>query len=119
MKQTVKSIKVQIRQEIAKEYKKVYEEKVNNLIERIKTLSELNNKLINDNSLLRERNEELEVKNNEFEDWIHRLQEYVNMPEEERFLTIENFRKKQHLEKSLNEHLSLFEPYFKLLNRFY
>lgn len=26
MKQTVKSIKVQIRQEIAKEYKKVYEE---------------------------------------------------------------------------------------------
>lgn len=116
MKQTLKEIRAQVRQEVSKEYKRTYENKINSLNERLTRLVKENKELDKKIQVLTNQNDELIQKNQMCEDWIQRLQNFVNMSDEDREKEIESLRKRQHAREEMSIIFDKLSPYFKYFN---
>lgn len=98
MKETRKQIVEQTRNEVVKRYgdkMKRFQERINELagdydMERRKRIE------------CQEKVEELQEKVNQYEDWIRRLQEFMDIPENQREQYIVHLREKEKSEKALS-----------------
>lgn len=98
MKETRKQIVEQTRNEVVKQYRdkmKRFQERINELagdydMERRKRIE------------CQEKVEELQEKVNQYEDWIRRLQEFMDIPENQREQYIVHLREKEKSEKALS-----------------
>ena len=95
MKETRKQIEAQVRNKLARQYnerlKLAYESKVEawNSYDRV----------CRDNQDLREENERLKEKVEQYENWIDRLQEFCNMPDDMRDKAIQKFVEETKMQK--------------------
>lgn len=109
-KETRKQIVEQTRQEVAKQYKA----KIADLEERLRRA---NNGMF---SYMKEFGEqqikinELQEKVNQYEDWIRRLQEYMDMPEDAREKALEQERAKFAVNSKLDSMLGVYSRIFNL-----
>lgn len=81
---TQKQLKEQVRIECHKYYKKLYTEKLEKLEAENKRLQDENWKAYTESSKIRRENAELKEKLAKFEDWNRRLQEFMDMSDEDR-----------------------------------
>ena len=81
---TQKQLKEQVRIECHKYYKKLYTEKLEKLESENKRLQDENWKAYTESSKIRRENVELKEKLAKFEDWNRRLQEFMDMSDEDR-----------------------------------
>lgn len=116
MKQTLKEIRAQVRQEVSREYKRTYENKINSLNERLVHLVKENKELDKKIQVLTSQNDELIQKNQMCEDWIQRLQNFVNMSDEDREKEITSLRRQQHVREEMSIIFDNLSPYFKYFN---
>lgn len=103
---STKQLRAQIINEVSKEYKNKYEDRITQLQE---LLHETNIKLRNCQSDLRPlkvENDDLSQKVHQYQDWIIRLQDFMDMPEEVRQVEIENHKKRLQGEFTVDEKLS-------------
>ena len=118
-KQSKNSLKAQLINELSKQYKQKYEDTINNLQERLKQQILINKELSLNCHRLGNEIDELREKVNKYEDWIRRLQEWCNLPEDERTKAIAEYNKQFNefeFTKQANEYLrNVFGPYFKIM----
>lgn len=95
MKQNKKQIEANLRNKMAAQYKASAELREKRIDELIKE----NSKLFTRATTAEQENLELKDKVNQLEDWIQRLQEYMDMNDEDRQAYITNLK----LEKQLND----------------
>lgn len=103
---STKHIKAQIINELSKEYKAKYEDKITQLQD---LLHEANIKVRNcqtDLLQLKNENDELSQKVHQYQDWIIRLQDFMDMPEDVRQVEIENYKKRLQGEFTVDQRLS-------------
>lgn len=103
-----------VREEVRKKVSKQYAEKISYLQELLcDTRVKYNDTCVKNRQLYAE-NEELKEKLREYEDWIERLQEFVNMNSDEREQAVKKYRE----EKEINEAMKmLFDaPFMKYFN---
>ena len=81
---TQKQLKEQVRIECHKYYKKLYNEKLEKLEAENKRLEKLNWEINKENAFLKYGNAELKEKLAKYEDWNARLQEFMDMTDEDR-----------------------------------
>ena len=81
---TQKQLKEQVRIECHKYYKKLYNEKLEKLEEENRRLQNENWKAYTESTIIRRENTELKEKLAKFEDWNRRLQEFMDMSDEDR-----------------------------------
>lgn len=87
MKETRKQIEAQVRNKLARQYNQRLE-----LAHKSKTEAWNSfNRVCKDNQDLREENERLKEKVEQYENWIERLQEFCNMPDDTRDKAIQKF----------------------------
>lgn len=115
MKQSKKEIKAQLINELSKQFKSSYENKIENMNKRLVELSTKNTNLENKVHELSTRNEELEQKVNMYEDWIHRLQDFCNLSESDRLEHIESMKRQDEASKAMSD---LWQAYKPLMNIF-
>ena len=111
MKQELRQIREQLRKQISKQY----EDKIN----RLENTIEFKNKMLKDcqryiemNNYLRKSNEELEEKIVAYEDWINRLQDFVNLPDEEREAAIKEYKVNKDINSKLDSLISCYGSIF-------
>ena len=118
-KQSQKSLKAQLINELSKQYKQKYENTIISLQERLKQQILINKKFSHNCQHLGNEVDELREKLNKYEDWIRRLQEWCNLPEDERTKAIAEYNKQLgefEFTKQADELLSkMFGPYFKIM----
>ena len=115
MKRTLKSVREECRKELSKQFKEQYGKKIETLEKSLEYANETVKKYSRENSELRMRNNELESKLNQLEDWNTRLQEFVNMSDDEREEAIKTFKKDIENKKRFDNVMKLANPYFQLL----
>lgn len=100
----------QIREHERQKLEKTYKERINRLeksVEYWKDKSyEINSRITNFQSLnekLVEENETLKEKVRQYEEWIDRLQEFCNMPEDERIKAVEKFKQETEVTKAMKD----------------
>ena len=81
---TQKQLKEQVRIECHKYYKKLYTEKLEKLEEENRRLQDSNLELRKENVKLINENLKLKENSDKFEDWNRRLQEFMDMTDEDR-----------------------------------
>ena len=81
---TQKQLKEQVRIECHKYYKKLYSEKLEKLEEENRRLQDSNLELRKENVKLINENLKLKENSDKFEDWNRRLQEFMDMTDEDR-----------------------------------
>lgn len=108
-KLTKKEIENQLRGKIAKQYT----EKVAKLEDEINSLREANAEYRNRAYKAEQEKLEIQDKLKQFEDWNNRLQEFMDMSEEDRLAYVENLKKIKELDKSIEG----FGFYGKMLSR--
>ena len=106
---TKKEIENQLRGKIAKQYT----EKVAKLEDEINHLREANAEYRNRAYKAEQEKLEMQDKLNQFEDWNNRLQEFMDMSEEDRLAYVENLKKTNELNKAIEG----FGFYGKMLSR--
>lgn len=100
-----------IREETRKKVSKQYAEEIQRLQESLKSLRITNNKVYEKFKLLERENEELKEKIQQYEDWIERLQNFVNMDPDERERAIQKYREEERIRKMTDSLLSVFSRY--------
>jgi uncharacterized coiled-coil DUF342 family protein len=107
MKETRKQIIARTRNEISKSYN-----------DRIKDLENRNKSLLNDfvemtrkNRDLREEVDKLNEKIFQYEDWINRLQEFCNLPEDARKDAIQKYKTEKKLNAQMNQLMNMFDRF--------
>ena len=96
-KLTKKEIENQLRGKIAKQYT----EKVAKLEDEINRLHEANAEYRNRAYKAEQEKLEMQEKLNQYEDWNNRLQEFMDMSEEDRLAHVENLKKSNELNKAI------------------
>lgn len=109
-KETRKQIVEQTRQEVVKQYKA----KIDNLQERLNTANEKSSDYWKRYVTERNRADGLQEKVNQYEDWIRRLQEYMDMPEDAREKALEQERAKFVVNSKLDSMLGVYSKIFNL-----
>lgn len=119
-KQSQKAIKAQLINELSKQYKQKYKDTIKTLQERLTQSNKVNKELTFQCNRLQNENDELREKINKYEDWIRRLQEWCNLPEDERTKAIAEYNKEFNefeFTKEADEFLSkMFGPYINAMN---
>ena len=92
-----KEIENQLRGKIAKQYT----EKVTKLEDEINRLREANAEYRNRAYKAEQEKLEMQDKLNQYEDWNNRLQEFMDMSEEDRLAYVENLKKTNELNKAI------------------
>lgn len=114
MKETRKQIEAQVRNKLARQYKQRLE-----LADKSKTEAWNSfDRVLKDNQDLREENERLKEKIAQYENWIERLQEFCNMPEDMRDKAIQKFVeevKMQEVFDTLTDRVGWFSHIFNML----
>ncbi len=107
MKETRKQIIARTRNEISKSYN-----------DRIKDLENRNKNLLNDfvemsrkNRDLREEVDKLNEKICQYEDWINRLQEFCNLPEDARKDAIQKYKTEKKLNAQMSQLMNMFDHF--------
>ena len=107
MKETRKQIIARTRNEISKSYN-----------DRIKDLENRNKSLLNDfvemsrrNRDLREEVDKLNEKICQYEDWINRLQEFCNLPEDARKDAIQKYKTEKKLNAQMSKLMNMFDSF--------
>lgn len=111
MNKSLKSIREEVRKDIAKQYKERYESRITYLENELKRV---NTELYNKRNLyfqIQNENDELKDKLAQYEDWITRLQEWCNLPDDERAEAINQYNIQKSTNMKLNELFHLFKPY--------
>lgn len=108
MKESRKQIAAQVRNEVARGY-----------AQRVASLEEDNKQLrakylaaVKERGEIKEENARLKDKLAQYEDWIERMQEFCNMPEDSRQQYITKLKQEERLNTLLT---GTFEPYMRLL----
>ena len=86
-KETKKQIKAQVINEVQRSYQRKiesYEERIKRLSDMFQNEQERNRELRSKCSKLEESNTELTEKVSQYEEWIERMQDFCNLPENER-----------------------------------
>lgn len=104
-----KEIENQLRGKIAKQYT----EKVAKLEDEINRLHKANVEYRNRAYKAEQEKLEMQDKLNQYEDWNNRLQEFMDMSEEDRLAYVENLKKTKELDKAIEG----FGFYGKMLSR--
>lgn len=104
-----KEIENQLRGKIAKQYT----EKVAKLEDEINRLHKVNVEYRNRAYKAEQEKLEMQDKLNQYEDWNNRLQEFMDMSEEDRLVYVENLKKTKELDKAIEG----FGFYGKMLSR--
>lgn len=114
-KQSRKAIKAELIKEVSKQYKQKYEGTIKELQNRLYQSNKLNKELQDKYFQIYNENQELQDKVNKYEDWIQRLQEWCNLPENERTKAIAEYNKQFEefeFSKEVNDKLhKIFAPY--------
>jgi len=107
MKETRKQIIARTRNEISKSYN-----------DRIKDLENRNKSLLNDfvemtrkNKDLREEVDKLNERICQYEDWINRLQEFCNLPEDARKDAIQKYKIEKKLNAQMSQLMNMFDSF--------
>ena len=107
MKETRKQIIARTRNEISKSYN-----------DKIKDLESRNKSLLNDfvemsrkNRDLREEVDKLNEKICQYEDWINRLQEFCNLPEDARKDAIQKYKTEKKLNTQMSQLMNMFDSF--------
>lgn len=107
MKETRKQIIARTRNEISKSYN-----------DKIKDLENRNKRLLNDfveilrkNRDLREEVDKLNEKICQYEDWINRLQEFCNLPEDARKDAIQKYKTEKKLNAQMSQLMNMFNSF--------
>ena len=108
-----KLIKKQIENELRGKIVKQYTEKVAKLEDEINRLREANAEYRNRAYKAEQEKLEMQDKLNQYEDWNNRLQEFMDMSEEDRLAYVENLKKTNELNKAIEG----FGFYGKMLSR--
>lgn len=104
-----KAIAEKTRQECAKKYS----DRINWLTEELRKERELKVRALNRNYELARENEELKEKVRAHEEWIERLQDFVNMGDEERGKAIKEYKENEELKRLMHVlENSMFGNYF-------
>ena len=117
MKRTLKSVREECRKELSKQFKEQYEKKIAWMEKSLKDSNDLIKKYSKENAELKIRNNELESKLNQLEDWNIRLQEFVNMSDDEREKAMMTFKMDIENKQRLNTAMKVMSPYFELFAR--
>ena len=107
MKETKKQIKAQLTNEIAAKYKS----RIDNLESEIKRLTERGFKMQIWNETLVSENIRLKEQLEKYEDWNRRLQEFMDMSEEDR----NKYLSELHIQSKLNQKMDSFLNFFQHL----
>ena len=117
--------KAQIREAERSKIAKQYSEKIINLEKDIQEHSSLRIEALNrahdisiENKKLREENDELKEKIRVYEEWLDRMQEFCNLPEEERMNAVKNYQTKIKTNIAMKEIANIFSPYFNIIGNF-
>jgi len=114
MKETRKQIEAQVRNKLARQYNERLELAYKSRVEAWNSF----NRVCKDNQDLREENERLKEKVEQYENWIERLQEFCNMPEDMRDKAIQKFVeevKMQEVFDTLTDKIGWFSHIFNTL----
>lgn len=102
-----------VREETRKKVAKQYVEKISYLEDQIRNLRVKCNDAYCENRRLREENEELQEKIRVYEDWNERLQDFVNMGEEDRDRAMKKYRTEAEVNEAMKRLLDApFMKYF-------
>ena len=115
MKQTRKQIKAELINELSAQYKKSYENRIKHLEDNLHVSIERCDKLQKKNFELINRNDELEQKVIQYEDWINRLQTWCNLSDDEREKAIKQYKDEREGSENLKEVMKMFDMYFKFM----
>lgn len=113
MKVSKKEMKAQIINEVSKQFKNTYESKINRLESEVKNLRETNKELYTQSREAKRRADELEEKVVLYEEWINRLQEFCNLPDDARDKAIDDFKKSMEAEKAMGETFGMVAQMFR------
>ena len=121
MKETAKQIKARVINEVNTKYAKRIEDTENSLKEwRTKYFEEINRseELSKKNKELREENDSLKAKIQQYDEWIERMQDFCNLPEEERrdaFETyFDNIKSENESKEVFSNIMSMYSHFFTL-----
>ena len=114
MKQSKKEIKAQLTNELSKQFKNTYGNKIQGMSIHIAELKSKNKILLNENHRLAMRNEELEQKVNMYEDWIQRLQDFCNLSESDRLEHIESMKRMDKASKAMADIFQAYKPFMNI-----
>lgn len=107
-KKTRRQIVEQTRNEVAKQYKR----KIVDLEERLKRANDGQWQFMRAYGEERQRADELQEKVNQYEDWIRRLQEFMDMPEDAREQAYATMQSNKKLAESMSHIMGIYERIF-------
>jgi chromosome segregation ATPase len=110
-KQTKKQIEANLRNKLASQYK----DKTEQLKAEKAALEIKYNKLWRESCEIKRERDELKEKVSQYEDWNRRLQEFMDMSEEDRTAYVENLKRR----KELNDAISHFGFYTQMLGNLF
>lgn len=102
MKETRKQIEAQVRNKLARQYNERLELAHKDKVEAWKAFYEV----YKNNQDLKEENERLKEKIEQYEDWIYRLQEFCNLPEDMRDKAIRKYTEEVEMREELNSFMN-------------
>lgn len=107
--------KKQIVARVTNEVSKKYSQRIKDLTENIRFLTTKNSELYNNNVELRAKYSEALEKIQQYEDWINRLQEFCNLPDNEREDAIKLYLKEKKNAAARDSILSMIGKYTSIL----
>lgn len=111
-KETRKQIVEQTRNEVAKQYKA----KIANLEERLKRANDCSYQFMKAYGEEQRRADELQEKVNQYEDWIRRLQEFMDMEPDAREKAFAEMKAKRELNETMNGLMGMYSKFFGAFN---
>lgn len=105
---TIKQIKAQLINEVARSYKNRMKKLLDDKIQ----LSKLNWELENKNLVLNKKVQELEEKVTQYEDWNRRLQEFMDMEPDEREKAIQDYKTLEFLNATIGPYANFISKLF-------
>lgn len=110
MKASLKEIREQTRNEVAKQYNK----KISDYEERIHALHLSHEKMWKKCDELSKENDELKEKLHIYEDWINRLQDFCNLPDEEREKAVKQYQTNIEVNEKLDSLMAMYTRFFNI-----
>jgi len=107
--------KKQIVARVTNEVSKRYSQRVKDLTENIRFLTTKNSELYNNNVELRAKYSEALEKIQQYEDWINRLQDFCNLPDNERDNAIKLYLQEKKNAAAMDGMLSMLRNYTTML----
>lgn len=109
--------KKQIVARVTNEVSKRYSQRIKDLTENIRFLTTKNSELYSNNVELRAKYSEALEKIQQYEDWINRLQEFCNLPDNEREGAIKLYLQEKKNAAAMNSMLSMLGKYTAMIFR--